>query len=97
MRLRYQERVPHCHPMRTNAAPITANCPASTVQNPTTNFNHIPGALYFDVGGSAKLNSAVELYGRVDNVANHRVPPFGSTTIYDTIGRVFRLGVRFTH
>ncbi|MBD8548566.1 TonB-dependent receptor plug domain-containing protein [Sphingomonas sp. CFBP 8760] len=70
-------------------------CPAPTVQNPTTNFNRVPGALYVDVGAALKVNDAVEFYGRIDNVGNHRIPPFGSTTIYDTIGRVFRLGVRF--
>lgn len=75
----------------------TTNCPASTVQNPTTNFNHIPGAVYFDLGGAYQVNEGLQIYARVDNLANHRIPPFGSTTIYDTLGRMFRLGVRINH
>jgi len=74
----------------------TSGCPATTVQNPTYNFNHVPGALYFDLGGNYKIGGGVESYFKVDNLFNHRAPPFGGSSLYDTIGRMYRLGVRFT-
>lgn len=73
------------------------NCPVPTVQHPTTNFNRIPGAVYLDLGGSYQWNKSTQFYFKVDNAANVRAPPFGSTTIYDVIGRMFRIGVRFEH
>lgn len=74
----------------------TTGCPATTVQNPTYNFNHVPGALYFDLGGNYKVGAGVETYFKVDNLFNHRAPPFGGSSLYDTIGRMYRLGVRVT-
>lgn len=73
----------------------TTACPATTVQNPTYNFNRIPGAVYVDVGGSYKLTDQIEIYGKVDNLLNHRAPPFGGSSLYDVIGRMYRLGIRF--
>jgi outer membrane receptor protein involved in Fe transport len=78
-----------------NAITCTANCPAPTVQNPTYNFNHIPGAIYVDVGGSYNLTEEAEVYFKVDNLFNHRAPPFGASSLYDVVGRMFRLGARF--
>jgi outer membrane receptor protein involved in Fe transport len=72
-------------------------CPASSVQNPTTNFNTIPGAVYLDLGGSWDLNKAAQVYVKIDNVANDRAPPFASPTLYDVIGTMFRVGFRYTH
>ena len=77
------------------AITCTSNCPAPTVQNPTYNFNHIPGAVYVDIGGSYNLTEEVEMYFKVDNLFNHRAPPFGASSLYDVIGRMFRAGVRF--
>ncbi|NOW47516.1 outer membrane receptor protein involved in Fe transport [Novosphingobium sp. SG751A] len=77
-----------------NAIVCSTNCPASTVQNPTYNFNDIPGATYLDIGANYKLGKATQVYFKVDNVFNHRAPPFGGTLLYDPIGRMFRLGVR---
>lgn len=73
------------------------NCPVSTIQNPTINFNRIPGAVYVDLGGSYQWNKATQFYFKLDNLFNYRVPPFGSSTIYDMIGRTWRIGARFTH
>ena len=70
------------------------SCPASTIQNPTYNFNHIAGAVYLDVGGSMQVMKAAQVYFKVDNALNHRAPPFGGSVLYDVIGRVFRVGVR---
>lgn len=78
-----------------NAIVCETNCPAPTVQNPTYNFNHIPGAIYVDVGGSYNLTEEVEVYFKVDNLFNHRAPPFGASSLYDVVGRMFRLGARF--
>jgi iron complex outermembrane recepter protein len=71
------------------------NCPASTVQRPTVDFNSIPGAAYVDLGARYKLRKGTEVYFKVDNLFNHRAPPFGATTLYDVIGRMYRAGIRF--
>lgn len=72
----------------------TSGCPTTTVQHPTYNFNHIPGAVYFDLGGNYKLSEQSDLYFKVDNLLNHRAPAFGSSALYDLIGRMYRAGVR---
>jgi iron complex outermembrane recepter protein len=85
----------------------TTNCPTATVAHPTISNNFLPGAIYFDTNITYKLPRGIETYLSVDNVFN--VPPvmtpygpsIGSAplslnpTIYDTLGRVFRMGVRF--
>jgi len=76
------------------AITCTSNCPATTVQNPTYNFNDIPGAVYVDLGASYKLPHDIEVYFKVDNLLNHRAPPFGASSLYDVIGRMYRLGAR---
>lgn len=88
------ERIISAGNIDPNAITCTANCPASTVQNPTYNFNSIPGAAYFDIGGNYKLGKQAQVYFKVDNLLNHRAPPFGGSVLYDPIGRMFRLGVR---
>ena len=72
----------------------TSGCPATTVQNPTYDFNDIPGAVYVDIGGSYDVLDNAEVYFKVDNVFNHRAPPFGGSTLYDVVGRMFRVGAR---
>lgn len=72
----------------------TSSCPATTVQNPTYNFNDIPGAVYVDLGGSYKFDGQTEVYFKVDNLFNHRAPPFGASSLYDQLGRMYRLGFR---
>lgn len=74
----------------------SSNCPATTVQNPTYDFNSIPGAVYVDLGGSVKVLDKAEVYFKIDNLFNHRAPPFGGSSLYDTIGRMYRMGIRFT-
>jgi iron complex outermembrane recepter protein len=85
----------------------TANCPASTANNMTIDNNHLPGALYFDATINYKLAHQSEVFLAVDNLAN--TPPvmvaYGPSigaaplsinpVIYDTLGRVFRMGFRF--
>jgi iron complex outermembrane receptor protein len=79
------------------------SCPASTSINRTINTNHMPGALYFDVSGSANLREGMELYFKVDNLFNKDPEPAPQTNtgidvnpaLYDVIGRMYRVGLRF--
>jgi len=88
----------------------TANCPAPTSAVGTINNNHMDGAFYLDVGGSYSFIKSdggllAQMYFKVDNVFNADPAPnpqFGSLPIsngsnpvlYDTLGRLFHLGVR---
>jgi iron complex outermembrane receptor protein len=76
-------------------------CPAPTVQTPTINFNKVDSILYFDLGGNWSLNDRTQLYANIDNVANVQPPDTGgqnaSNNLYDVIGRMYRIGVRFSN
>jgi outer membrane receptor protein involved in Fe transport len=89
----------------------TSGCPASTANNITQNINQIDGAFYLDanIAYNFKLDGAdTQIYFNVKNVTNLDPPlvaggPSGTTfttsgenaTLYDTLGRLFRAGVRF--
>jgi len=87
-----------------------SGCPASSADSPTINDNSLPGAFYLDASFSYRLarrNVDWEVFFSVQNLAN-RDPaavaqgPAGvsfATTptnpiLYDTLGRMFRAGVR---
>lgn len=86
------------------------DCPVSTVDNRTTNYNKIDGALYFDATITYAvdwLGDESEFYFNVKNMFNKdpSIVPYGpsgsaygsiSTNqgLYDFLGRVFRIGVR---
>jgi iron complex outermembrane recepter protein len=78
-------------------------CPASNSLHRTVNTNHMPGALYFDVSGSYDVKDGVQAYFKVDNVFNKEPAPSPQTNtgadvnpaLYDVIGRMYRLGMRF--
>jgi iron complex outermembrane receptor protein len=76
-------------------------CPVTTIANPTTNFNHMIGAFYLDVGTSYNVTDTVQLYGKVDNIVN--IAPaatnsgFYNEALYDGVGRMFRIGARFSN
>ena len=76
-------------------------CPASSVQSPTINFNKVSSIMYLDVGLNWNTSDKTQLYARVDNAANTRPPDTGSNvvndTLYDVIGRMYRIGVRFNN
>ena len=76
-------------------------CPASTVQTPTINFNKVDAILYLDVGANWNVSDTTQLYSRIDNVANTRPPDVGAqnsnNTLYDVVGRMYRIGVRFAN
>ncbi len=88
----------------------TTGCPTSTPQNETINANYIAGFRYFDLGLSYKFlvgdDVTIDTFFNVRNLANtdpvpvaQRVNPFINTAVnsgaYDTLGRVFRAGLRF--
>ncbi len=76
-------------------------CPAPTTQTPTINFNKVSSILYLDVGANWNVSDKTQLYTKIDNIANTRPPDTGgqnaNNTLYDVIGRMFRVGVRFNN
>lgn len=80
-----------------------SDCPVSTVNNPTINYNHMAGALYFDLGARYSVTDKLTTFFKIDNLLNRDpVPSPGTNTgidinpeLYDTIGRTYRAGVRY--
>jgi outer membrane receptor protein involved in Fe transport len=80
------------------------NCPVSTVIHPTIYNNHMKGAFYVDLGGSWKFSDKGTAFFKIDNIGN--VDPaaapqtnlsFGiNPALYDVIGRVYRVGMRYS-
>ena len=90
--------------LNTQYIQCTTGCPLPTVNNPTVNNNFLPGVLYFNVGGTFNLDENWQLFGKIDNVTNVDPPAIASAApntsmgvnplLYDTVGRLYRLGVR---
>jgi len=90
----------------------TTGCPASTIANRTINDNHIDGAFYVDLAMTydLKVLQKTEAFVSISNLFN-RDPeivaygpagtaygnPSTSQGVYDILGRVFRVGVRFEY
>jgi iron complex outermembrane receptor protein len=76
-------------------------CPAPTTQTPTINYNKVSSILYLDVGVNWNATDSTQLYARVDNATNIRPPDTGgqnaNNTLYDVVGRMYRIGVRFSN
>jgi iron complex outermembrane receptor protein len=81
----------------------TSGCPLPTANYPTINNNFVPGAFYLGIGGSYNLNEHWQLFGKIDNVTNVDPPAIAATaansnavnpSLYDTAGRMYRIGVR---
>ncbi|HEX4270424.1 MAG TPA: TonB-dependent receptor [Rhizomicrobium sp.] len=81
------------------------SCPVPTLANPTINDNHVPGIIYFDLGGSYNINEHWQIYTQIDNLLNKSPPPEYDNSqnpnsdganpfLYDVIGRMFHVGVR---
>jgi outer membrane receptor protein involved in Fe transport len=85
------------------------SCPATTAlqysEYPTVNYNHMPGAIYWDAGVTLDFwGSKLEAYAKINNIANLAPPPSGSfpgtqaggvnNTLYDAIGRMYYAGFR---
>ncbi len=86
----------------------STGCPVSTADRRTVDGDiRIPAAVYFGLNTSVKLVSGADVYLSVDNVLNKDPaqiaygtsiggPPMPlSAALYDTLGRRFRLGLRF--
>ena len=82
----------------------TTGCPVSTAINPTIDQNKMKGAFYVDLGGTVKITDKISLYGKVDNLFDHDPAPAPQTNtgldvnpaLYDTLGRIYRIGMRAT-
>lgn len=80
----------------------STGCPASTANHPTIDYNKMKGAFYVDIGGSAKVTDGIEMFFKVDNVFDRDPEPSPQTNtgldvnpaLYDTLGRIYRVGVR---
>jgi iron complex outermembrane receptor protein len=79
------------------------NCPVSTVNNPTIDYNHMAGAFYLDVGARYSVTDKIGAFIKVDNALD-RDPVASPQTntgtdinpfLYETLGRIFRAGVRY--
>ena len=85
-------------------------CPMSTAQHQTVNYNHIDGSTYIDASFIYKLPEAsnlnAEAFLNIRNLANQDPVPVAQLSIpyllfpanssyYDILGRVFRVGMRF--
>jgi outer membrane receptor protein involved in Fe transport len=85
----------------------TSGCPASTADNQTIDNNRLKGAVYFDASFTYKLTQQFEGFVVVENLANTDPvqvaygPNLGSSpltvnsTLYDVMGRTYRIGLRF--
>jgi outer membrane receptor protein involved in Fe transport len=76
-------------------------CPPSSVQSPTFNFDKIDAILYLDVGANWNVSDKTQIFAKIDNIANTPPPDTGSQDsnngLYDVIGRMYRVGVRFSN
>lgn len=81
------------------------SCPVSTPTAPTVNDNHVPGSFYIDASANYGFGPA-ELFFAVRNLLDKDPPILAPGTgvpnisqtnlsLYDTLGRTFRAGVRF--
>jgi len=90
--------------LNTQYIQCTSGCPVPTVNSPTVNNNFIPGAFYFNMGGTYNLDEHWQLFAAIDNVTDVDPPPIASAapntamgvnpSLYDTIGRLYRVGVK---
>ncbi len=80
-----------------------SSCPVSTGNHPTIDRNKMKGAFYVDVGASFKIRDNISIYGKVDNLFDKDPVASPQTNtgldvnpaLYDTLGRIYRAGVRF--
>ncbi|HTM80080.1 TonB-dependent receptor plug domain-containing protein [Asticcacaulis sp.] len=82
----------------------STGCPVSTSNNPTIDNNSMPGATYVDLAGSYNIGKGVVAYFKIDNMFDVAPTPLPQTNtgldinpaLYDTIGRFYHAGLRFT-
>src|SRR5262249_9012163 len=88
----------------------SSGCPTSNPSHQTLDGDYLPGQWYYDLAFTYKFahkDSAgvdAEAFLNIQNVTNEQAKPVGSTNywfmstnpfLYDTLGRIFRAGVRF--
>lgn len=88
----------------------TSGCPTSTPLNRTIADNDIDGAFYLDASVTYRFGAddQQQLFAKISNVMNKdpkvvangpsdasHVEPYTNEGLYDTLGRAFRVGVRF--
>jgi hypothetical protein len=81
------------------------SCPTQTaaqqLQSPTINYNYVSPVFYLDVGANWNVSDKTQLFTRIDNIANTMPPNTGgqnvNNTLYDVVGRMYRVGVRFNN
>lgn len=79
------------------------DCPVSTAIHPTIDNNQMKGAFYLDLGGTYRFNDHASVYFKVDNLLDQAPEPSPGTNtgqgvnpyLYDILGRMYRVGVRF--
>ncbi|HEX4271985.1 MAG TPA: TonB-dependent receptor [Rhizomicrobium sp.] len=67
---------------------------------------HWDGYTYFDLSGSYQITDRIQLYGKINNLLNQNPPMIAnnatlkaladSSLLYDQVGRLFGVGVRYT-
>ncbi|WP_375195003.1 TonB-dependent receptor domain-containing protein [Sphingobium sp.] len=80
-----------------------SSCPVSTGNHPTIDYNKMKGAFYVDIGATFKIGDNLSIYGKVDNLFDKDPVAAPQTNtgldinpaLYDTLGRIYRAGVRF--
>jgi len=72
------------------------------IQGVDVDNNAVPAVLYGDFRGSYRFTDTIQVYGAVDNAFNAPPPNIATNggggtdcRIYDCIGRMYRIGVRF--
>jgi outer membrane receptor protein involved in Fe transport len=79
-----------------------ANCPATTVNNPTINYDTMAGAFYLDLGVRYNVSDHLSAFLKIDNLMDRDPTPAPQTNtgldtnpaLYDIVGRTYRAGVR---
>ena len=80
-------------------------CPVLTTaqltQTPTYNYQSVDSIMYLNVGADWHVSDKTQLYAQIDNISNIRPPDTQTNTVdnnvYDVLGRMYRIGVRFTN
>jgi iron complex outermembrane receptor protein len=93
----------------TNWITCNTGCPVSTSNNVTSNMNTLAGAWYLDLNTAYTVSTGVNMYFNVKNLFDKDPPvyftgPSGNAWQqipaplynYDILGRVYRVGVRFS-
>jgi len=85
-----------------NAAFLGPDEPGYNINLPTsTNTNHVKSALYLDVLGSYEFHGGLSVYAGIDNIGDvdpPRVPGAngtGNNVLFDPVGRMYKVGLRF--